>query len=311
MFKTLILFLLFIFTYLNAQMITRQQVVMGTFVSISVDKEYKSYIKPSFDLLKTIESSISSFNHNSPIYKLNRDKNASLDLYSYRALKLSLEYYKDTDGYFDIAIGCITKDLYRFGMKERLVSQKELKQSSTDIAGVLVNKKEANITNNIKIDLGGMGKGFGVDNVKKFLQNHGVKKAVIALSGDIRCMGSCKIAIYNPFQINHPLATFVMKNSGVSTSGNYNHYVKDTTHNHLINPKTKESQREFISVTLISSKLSSAMLDAYATASSVMPLDKTYKFLDSKQLSYIILQKDKKLVISKNISHNIYNLKFK
>jgi thiamine biosynthesis lipoprotein len=43
-------------------------------------------------------------------------------------------------------------------------------------------------------------------------------------------------------------------------------------------------------------------LDAYATAASVMPIQKAYKFLDSIGVGYIVLQSDRELVVSKNIS---------
>lgn len=217
---------------------------------------------------------------------------------------------KKTNGYFDIAIGKITKDLYRFGTQERIVSNKTLQQSSTTIANLVLAGHEAMLYKGIKIDLGGMGKGFAVDKVRAFLAQKGVRKAVIALSGDIRCIGMCKIAINNPLHVNTQLASFTMRNSGVSTSGNYNRYVKSTKYNHLINPKTKQSEQAFLSVTLVSN-LSSAMLDAYATAASVMPLQKAYVFLNAQPLGYIILQADKKLVVSENITNYVADLKLK
>jgi len=149
---------LLLFTLLHADtaLVTRQKVLMGTFVSISVDEEHKALIAPAFDILKNIDASLSSFDANSPIYKLNHHKSAKLNRYSYEALKLSLAYYKETDGYFDIAVGKITKDLYRFGLDERVASQEALKKTSTNIHGLLFNKEEAIITDNIKIDLGGI-----------------------------------------------------------------------------------------------------------------------------------------------------------
>ncbi len=303
---------LLLLTLLNAyaELVERQKVMMGTFVSIAVDIQHKELIAPAFNLLQTIESSLSSFDKNSPIYKLNHDKSTKLDRYSYEALKLSLEYYKETDGYFDIAVGKITKELYRFGLDERVASSKSLKQASTAISGLLFNKDEAIITDTIKIDLGGMGKGYGVDKLRAYLKANDVKYAVIALSGDIRCIGECPVAVNNPLREGAVLATFQMKNSGVSTSGNYNRYVKDVAHNHLINPKNKSSETNFISVTLIAN-LPSATLDAYATAVSVMPIKRAYAFLDGHQLAYIVLQSNRVLRVSKNIQEYVKDLKLK
>ena len=310
MHKLLLIACLFLTCNADTQMVQRSKVLMGTFVSISVNKQHKSLLEPSFKIIKHIEDSLSSYKKTSPITQLNQNKKADLDAYSYEALKLSLQYYNETNGYFDIAVGKITKDLYHFGEKERVASSKELQTSSTSIKGLILDKYRASIDNAIKIDLGGMGKGFAVDKVSAFLVKNGVKKAVIALSGDIRCIGKCKIAVNNPLDAKQPLAIFTMKNSGVSTSGNYNRYVKSKKYNHLINPKTKQSEQQFFSVTLIAN-LPSVTLDAYATAVSVMPVKKAYTFLDSQPLAYIILQSDKKLIISDNITHYISDLKLK
>ena len=310
MHKLLFIACLFLTCNAEAQLVQRRQVLMGTFVSISIDEKHKKLMQPSFTILKKIETSLSSYKDTSPIFKLNKNKKAQLDSYSYEALKLSLQYYKATQGYFDIAIGKITKDLYRFGAQERIVSKKLLQASSTAIEGLEFGKHEASLHNDIIIDLGGMGKGFGVDKVSAFLAKKDVKKAIIALSGDIRCLGVCKIAIQNPLHVNTQLAGFTMKNSGVSTSGNYNRYIKSTKYNHLINPKTKRSEQQFLSVTLVS-KLPSATLDAYATAASVMPLQKAYAFLNAQPLAYIILQADKKMIVSQNIRDYVSDLKLK
>lgn len=308
--KLLLIACLFLTCNADISLTQRSKVLMGTFVSISVDNQHKTLINHSFDILRKVDNSLSSYKTVSPIAKLNKKKKVKLDRYSYEALYLSLEYYQQTDGYFDIAVGKITKDLYRFGKKERIASKKELQQSSTSILGLQFDEHSASLDKDTKIDLGGMGKGFGVDKVSVFLAKNGVKKAIIALSGDIRCIGTCKIAINNPLHVNATLASFTMQNSGVSTSGNYNRYVKSRKYNHLINPKTKQSEQKFLSVTLVSN-LPSATLDAYATAASVMPVQKAYEFLNKQALGYIILQADKKIIISPNITQYVTDLRLR
>lgn len=303
--------LLFICITCNAdvEMLQRTKVMMGTFVSLSVPKQNKPLLKPAFEIVENVDNSLSSFKENSSISKLNKDKTVELDAYAYEAVTLSLKYYQQTDGYFNIAIGKITKDLYRFGEKERLATSKELQKSSTSLEDLQLENKRAYINKSMKLDLGGMGKGFAVDKVNEFLKKRKLKKAVIALSGDIRCIGECTIAVGNPLDTDRPLAFFEVHDSGISTSGTYNRYIQSQKYNHLINPKTKVSQQQFLSVTLIS-KLPSATLDAYATAVSVMPKDKAYSFLASHDLAYIILQTDKRLVVSKNIDEYVKNLRF-
>ncbi len=115
----------------NTSMLKRTKVLMGTFVSITLPTKEKQYFKPAFQVLKDVENSLSSFKKNTPIYRLNKNKNANLDTYAYEALSLSKYYYEQTDGYFNIAIGSITKDLYKFGQKERVPTTQQLQKSST------------------------------------------------------------------------------------------------------------------------------------------------------------------------------------
>lgn len=301
-----LLFVLFLSAF--AQEMTRTKVIMGTFISLTLPAKEKQHIKPAFDIMKAVDKSLSSFKNSSPIYKLNQNKHAKLDTFSFEALRLASKYYRQTDGYFDIAIGSITKDLYRFGADERVPETFMLKESDISFSGLKFNEKEAKISSKIKIDLGGMGKGFAVDKVVKYLQEKDVKKAKIAASGDIRCLGFCTIEVRNPFS-EQALVAFSTKekNIGISTSGNYEHFVKNRKNNHLINPKTKHSQDNFTSITLISA-LPSSDLDAYATAVSVMPKQKAFEFLKSLDAAFVVLDNEKQLYVSENIYEFVKDL---
>ncbi|NOR58035.1 MAG: FAD:protein FMN transferase [Sulfurimonas sp.] len=273
---------------------------MGTFITISVDDKDKHLVEHGFKIMKNVDASLSSYKKSAVIYRLNQNKEVELDSYSYQALKQSKELYKNSDGYFDITIGSITKDLYRFGEQERVPSSKELSDAKVNFRGVYFNKNKASLAKGIKVDLGGMGKGFGVDKVAAYFRANSVE-ARISASGDIRCLDICSIDVQDPFSDDKLLSFKTSKKDlGITTSGNYNRYVKSTKNNHLINPKLKKSQTKFVSITLIGS-MSSSFLDAYATASSVMPLKEAYEFLDSLELAYIVLQSDGEMNISSNI----------
>ncbi|MDA7816646.1 FAD:protein FMN transferase [Sulfurimonas sp.] len=293
----------------EAKVVSRTQIIMSTFITIYTQEKDKSYIENAFNIMKDVDRSISSYNKNSVIYDLNKNLfTFKLDSYSYEALKLSQDYYKQTDGYFDISIGSITKKLYRFGEAERVPSSSELDNATVKLDGLHVDTRKACMEYGMQVDLGGMGKGFAVDKVSEYFKKVGVNDATIMASGDIRCLSTCKLHVENPFGKNS-LVSFDTKNDdlGVTTSGNYNRYVESMKNNHLINPLLKKSQENFISITLISD-ISNSALDAYATATSVMPTQKAYEFLESIGVGYIVLQSDKRLVVSDNISKYTKNL---
>lgn len=288
---------------MEAKTVSRTQIIMSTYINITLEQEQRRLIEDGFNIFKDIEKSISSFDENSKIYILNNNLHVELDNYTYEALVLSKRFYKDTDGYFDVTIGSITKDLYRFGLEQRVPTKTQLLKANINLSKLYIDKKRANITKGMKIDLGGMGKGYAVDKVAEYLKRNNVKKGIISASGDIRCLSTCTMNVQNPFVLKEALVSFktLKDDLGISTSGNYNRYVDSKENNHLINPKIKKSQTKFVSITLIG-KIGSADLDAYTTAASVMPKEKAYEFLDSLDVAYIVLQSDKKLFISKNIN---------
>jgi len=289
-------------------MLVKTKILMGTFATLMLQERDRASFKPIYQLLYTLDNSLSSYKPTAPIYRLNHDRKASINRYTYQALLLAKRYYKESDGYFNIAIGGITRGLFHFGENETIPLTSQLQQENISLSKLYFNETSASLKDDIKIDLGGFGKGFAVDVVAKYMREHNLSNARVALSGDIRCMGICKIEVNNP-DAKNALASFFTKEKdmGITTSGIYNRFVKTVEHNHLINPKTKESEKNFISITLIS-KLPSSDLDAYATAVSVMPKKMTYKFLEQFNLAYIILDAQKKLHISSNINEYVTNL---
>jgi thiamine biosynthesis lipoprotein len=282
---------------------------MSTFVTITADERDADLITDGFEIIKKVEKSLSSYDPDAKIYQLNKNRHAELDAFSYEALSLSKNYYAVTDGYFDIMVGSITKDLYRFGEDERVASLAELSGANVSFGALRFNEKEAFLEEGVKLDLGGMGKGFGVDKAAEFFRSKDAKSTIIAASGDIRCLSVCKVEVQSPFKEDDVLFSFetTKDDLGITTSGNYNRYVISTKNNHLIDPKAKRPQSLFVSITLVGD-ISSSDLDAYATAASVMPIKKAYEFMDGLGVGYIVMQGDGELVVSKNISEYAKNL---
>jgi len=297
--------LFFFFNVLIFAQTTRTKILMGTYASITLE-ERLDLIQEGFEIISEIENSLSTYKNTSTTELLNTYKWVKLDTHTYEALSLSKKYYDDTHGYFNIAVGGITKNLYHFGEdKEFIPHGRILDLANTNIKGIHFNKHEASLDKNIKIDFGGMGKGYAVDKVKAYYLKQGIKKAQIALSGDIACIGRCRVGVQNPFKEDSVLFEFKSKHhlSAISTSGTYNRYVKNQKNNHLIDPHTNKPQASFSSITLVST-LSNADLDAYATAASVMPIQMSIKFLDALDLAYIVITNNKQIRLSKN--HTAY-----
>ena len=307
--RYLLLIFLLLSLVLNAKDIKRQQVLMGTFASITLDEKNKEELQKGFKLLKKIENSLSSYKSlssskkESLLYRLNQNKDINADRYLLEALKQSLFYYKETNGYFDITIGSVTKKLYHFGEDEALPSQIFLSKAKIDIKSIQIDEKNIKIDENTTLDLGGMGKGFAIDKVAEYYKEQNISHGVIALSGDIRLLHPTTVYINSPFS-NEPFAKLLTlhPNTSVSTSGTYRRYVKNKKYHHLINPKTKEQGKSFVSITLVT-KQDNSLIDAMATAIGVMPEKEALHFLlNHPHIAYILVRPNGNVLYG-NIEH--------
>ena len=277
-------------TMLAAELFVRKQYRMGTVATVALEKAVLHHSTKVFKLLADVEHSLSSFDQNAPLYRLNKFGCIDANRHLLEAIVLSKKFYKETDGYFDITIGSITKRLYRFGQDNQVIpSNDALKAAYLNIDGISVDKQRICIKKGITLDLGGMGKGFGVDVAATYLKEVGVKKGYVALWGDIRCFGGCSLYIRSPFAPK-PFVELVGKEElGISTSGIYRRFVKSKKYHHLIDPKRLTQGAHFASVTLFG-KSTNAALDAYATAISVMDFDEAIRFLKRhKELGAILV----------------------
>jgi thiamine biosynthesis lipoprotein len=121
------------------------------------------------------------------------------------------------------------------------------------------------------IDPSGFVKGWGVDRAALLLENGGVHNYAVSAGGDMRLRGRAVPQLNWRVGIQHPLdRTAVAKviettELAVATSGAY------ARGDHVWNPRTGESPRGILSVTVVGPKLEVA--DAFATAVFAMGPD--------------------------------------
>lgn len=280
------------------KMQTRTQVLMATLVSVTLPMEEDTLFSRVFTLIKEIEGSLSSYDTEALVYRLNHSHSVVYDKYLKEALILSRAYYMQTKGYFDITVGALSKNLYHFGEENETIPSKiSLELAYLNIQAITLNESNISIEENITMDLGGMGKGYTVDKVVSLLKEANISKAVVALSGDIACIGSCNIALQSPFS-EQTFASIksITPRLSISTSGTYRRYIKDKSHHHLFNPKTNRQGKAFVSVSLFSSANNST-LDAYATAIAVMPKDEAYLFLKRQpNIGFVLVEAEGDIV---------------
>jgi len=257
--------------------------MMDTFVTITVysdEKTGEEAIGAAFARMEEIERIASIFDEQAEAFQLNRDGHldaASDDLW--QLITMSLDYNQVTDGSFDITVQPLL-DLWAGGLWKESA---EVQQSRIDETMEFVGSDKIGIEGNkiyftvegMKITLGGIAKGYAVDEALEVLSSMGIKHALVNAGGDMATLGPkpnqepWNIALANPDDTSQCLANFNVSDKAVCTSGNYERYFNpEKTAAHIINPKTGYTANECISVTIIAKNCTQA--DALATGVFVM-----------------------------------------
>ncbi|UJF21170.1 FAD:protein FMN transferase [Shewanella sp. OMA3-2] len=123
----------------------------------------------------------------------------------------------------------------------------------------------------VKIDLGGIAKGHAVKNCLTILKQAGIKHALVSAGGDTGLLGDRRgrpwyVGIKHPRADDKTAVQLPLSNEAISTSGDYERYfIEDgVRYHHIINPKTGDSARYVVSVSIIGKN--PTYVDALSTA---------------------------------------------
>lgn len=273
--------------------------------------------------LTKVNSSLSSFDKNSVISKVNRNEEAILDEMFMKVFNKSMEISNITKGAFDITVAPLV-NAYGFGY-----GKKKEKVNVDSILPFIGYKKISLqdgkiVKENPQIELiaSAIAKGFGVDVVAEYLEKKGVKDYMVEIGGEIRLKGKSsknrkwKIGIDKPVDdvtaSNRKLQEIISMDKGaMATSGNYrNFYYKDgKKYSHTIDPRTGYPvEHTILSASVIANNCMEA--DAYATSFMVLGLEGSKAVIEqNKNLEAYLIYSDKdgkyKVWMSKGIKELI------
>jgi thiamine biosynthesis lipoprotein len=233
---------------------------------------------PGSELSKLSESSTRRDNlpSSNPTVKVSDDL--------WRVLLVSQEISKTTDGAFDITIGPLTK-LWRRARRWKELPETEAIDAARSAVGLQSLKLDPNahtaqlMKPNMRLDLGGIAKGFAVDEAVKTVKGYGISRVLVRASGDIVAADAppnergWRVGIA-PLDPDEPTTRFVeIANCAISTSGDSRQHliVNGRRYSHIIDPRSGEPVSGRSSVTVIAP--SGMFADAIATAASVVGPD--------------------------------------
>lgn len=270
------------------------------------DKDLKKELEAE---LEKVDASLSMFNPQSTISRINRGETDEVDEMLDEVLQLSFTIYKATDGAFDPTVAPLV-NAWGFGFKSGQLPDSTQVDSLLALVGlshIHLDGNKLTKDNPLSIlDFSAIAKGYGVDRAAQVLREHGIKDFMVEIGGEIVTEGvnekgeAWRIGINKPDDDSTSTSTElqdVIEISGkaIATSGNYRNYY---IHNgrkiaHTINPKTGyPAQQDILSSTVIASTCAEA--DAFATAFMVLGTEGAKRVLETQpQLETYFITNDK------------------
>ncbi len=283
----------------TAPYLTHEGRVFGTYYRVTYQND-RDLQREIVAAMQSVDGSMSMFNEESIVYKLNHGVDTVLDTQLIFLLPRALEVSVETDGAFDVTVAPLV-NAWGFGPEEEQWPTREEVDSLMETVGyekLHVEGRHLKRDNpRTMLDLSAIAKGYGADRVAEVLEREGVRNYMVEIGGDIRLKGKNENGEEWHIGVNKVEQSgaedvddrayecvLVLSDCGVATSGNYrNFYEKDgVRYAHTIDPRTgRPVQRDVLSATVVAPNCWEA--DAYATAAMVMGLERTQEVVEAQK----------------------------
>ena len=208
--------------------VRRAQPLLGTIVEIAASGEaagdLQDAVDEAFGAVAQVHRLMSFHDAESDVSRLNREAFAGavqVHAWTFEVLDAALELYRRSGGLFDIAIAPL---LQRCGLLPRsangidLIPEKTIPSDQIELlAGHYVRYRDPRV----RIDLGGIAKGYAVDRALEVLRRRGLPRGLVNAGGDLAAFGARPESIYirNPNDACRALCLVELRNSALASSG--------------------------------------------------------------------------------------------
>jgi FAD:protein FMN transferase len=252
---------------LAAGWMERTEAIMGTrcYVQLWAEDPVKgdAAIDAVMAELRRIDDLMSHYKPESELSQINAHANegpVEVDKELFDLIKLSTYYSQVTDGAFDITYASVGY-LYDYRRHVRPTeAQIRTALPSVNWRNMLLDETHHTVRfthPGMRIDLGGIGKGYAVDRGVEILKARGITHAVVTAGGDSRIIGDHMgrpwlIAIRHPDNPNKVVTRIPLSDTAMSTSGDYERYFDEggVRYHHIIDPRTGHSASKVRSATV-------------------------------------------------------------
>ncbi len=254
----------------ESAVVTRAQMQMGTVVKITAvarsEPIAQAAVTAGFAEIHRLEELLSTWIPTSELSRVNASAGVmpvSVSPETMAVVQGAIQVAEMTDGGFNITIGPVV-DAWNVIENQRIPTEPELKalRPLLDLKAIHADVREQTIfleKTGMRIDVGGIGKGYAADQAVIAMKKAGALAGVVALSGDIKTFGHLSGGMKGPVGIQHPrkegevLVFIDLEDEAISTAGDYERFFErdGVRYHHILDPKTLQPARSCQAVTVI------------------------------------------------------------
>jgi thiamine biosynthesis lipoprotein len=245
---------------------------MGTYADVIIVTADSAAAAPSarraHAVFSRLDSLMSNWTSTSEVARLNRvaaQGPTPVQPEVAAVIDVSLRLWRESEGAFDITVEPLVRLWGFLGGPKRVPARAEVESAFKLVGAQRVHYAADTRTlrfdqPGIKIDLGGIAKGYAVDEAARSLSADGVTDALVDLTGNMRALGHpvdseyWRIGIRDPRdRMRYFARVHLDPGQAISTSGKYEQFVSQDgrTYGHIIDPRTGWPAEGLISVTVI------------------------------------------------------------
>jgi thiamine biosynthesis lipoprotein len=264
---------------------------MGTYVNVTVVTSDSTATfadaSAAHEEIRLVDSLMSNWTTTSEVARINRvaDSVATpVQPLVADVIARSLAVWRDSEHTFDITVEPLVRAWGFIGGPRRVPSDEEARQAyalvgAQDVSFDSVTRVIRFKRRGMRIDLGGIAKGYAVDLAARTLRARGVRDALVDASGNMMSMGHppssphWRIGLRDPRDRMPYFARIWLDGDAISTSANYEQFVtKDgISYGHILDPRTGRPASGLLAVTLIAADATTT--DAWDTPLYVLGLE--------------------------------------
>lgn len=259
---------LFAVTSARADWVRREETMMGTRIYVEAwhdnPVQGELAIDAVMENMRRIDQLMSHYRPDSQLSQINMhggERPVVVDQELFDLIQTSIHFSQISEGAFDITYASVG---YLYDYARHLhPTEKEIQQAlpGVDYRNLVLDAEHHSVAfgkPGMRIDLGGIAKGYACDRGVEILQTYGIKNAIVTAGGDSRLLGDRHgrpwvVGIRHPDDKNRVVLSMPLSDVGISTSGDYERYFDENgvRYHHIIDPKTGHSPSGVRSVTII------------------------------------------------------------